>query len=50
MSRRLIKIASQIASDFMNEKEAFDMTEREWKIYKKEHPRAEKKNHHIIFT
>ena len=48
MLKRLIKIASQIASDFMNEKEAFDMTEREWKIYKKEHPRAEKKNHHII--
>lgn len=27
---------------------SFDMTESEWKRYKKEHPLAEKKNHHII--
>ena len=30
MIYRLMKIASKIASDFMNEKEAFDMTERQW--------------------
>ena len=48
MLNRLIKIASQIASDFMNKKEAFDMTEREWEIYHKQHPRAKKQNHNII--
>lgn len=48
MLKRLIKIASQIASDFINEKEAFDMTERQWEIYHKLHPNAKKENHHII--
>ena len=43
-----MKIASKIASDFMNEKEAFDMTEREWEIYHKQHPNAKKENHNII--
>ena len=48
MLKRLMKIASQIASDFMNEKEAFDMTQREWEIYKDKHPLADPANHHII--
>ena len=48
MSKRFIKIASKIASDFMNEKEAFDMTLREWEIYHKQHPNAKKENHNII--
>lgn len=43
-----MKIASKIASDFMNEKEAFDMTEREWLIYRDKHPKADPANHHII--
>ena len=30
------------------EKEAFDMTERQWEIYHKLHPNAKKENHHII--
>lgn len=36
----LIKIAKDIIS--------FDMTEREWEKYHKEHPNANKANHHII--
>ena len=53
MIYRLMKIASKIASDVMKEieskeVEAFDMTEREWEIYHKQHPRAKKQNHNII--
>jgi hypothetical protein len=48
MLEKFIKIASKIAYDFMNEKEAFDMTEREWEEYSKLHPNAKKENHNII--
>ena len=37
-----MKIASKLASDFMNEKEAFDMTEREWEAYSDKHPNAKR--------
>lgn len=39
-SRELISTVRQLVS--------FDMTEREWEYYKKEHPNADKRNHHII--
>lgn len=53
MNYRIMKIASKIASDVMKEieskeVEAFDMTEREWEVYKIKHPLADPANHHII--
>ena len=40
IAKQLLKIAKQLLS--------FDMTEREWQEYHKEHPNADKRNHHII--
>ena len=53
MIRRIMKIASKIANDTMEEieqqqVEAFEMTEREWESYSQEHPNAKKENHTII--
>ena len=40
IASELLKIAKELLS--------FDMTEREWQEYHKEHPNANKANHHII--
>ena len=47
---KVLEILQGIRSDvdFMNEKEAFDMTEREWEAYSDKHPNAKRENHHII--
>ena len=55
IAKELIFIAdcvnSKIAKVLINAAEdivSFDMTEREWKEYHKQHPNADKSNHHII--
>ena len=53
MVKRIMKIASKIATDVINEIEgkeieAFEMTEREWEEYSEKHPNAKKENHTII--
>lgn len=55
IAKRLIQIANVVDKfaareliSTVRELVSFDMTEREWEHYKKEHPNADKRNHHII--
>jgi hypothetical protein len=49
MRRKIIASIKNTASQiYLSTKLAFEMTLSEWKDYKKEHPMADKRNHHIV--